>query len=238
MIRAVLLGAGLIMAGLPALAQDTGAGAGEATVQDTTAETQFEGRIAAPLPRLFPRWDEYLALDPETRSHFTLAYVVGSRSASPDEIRMWYELDGETVDLEVGPDGLIGNPPDAQAMQDAPDVWVNQPEGGMSMTLQFAYAPAPQASLDSHDLAMGLEQANRAVRRAAGVAALFAPNFKSVVFRFDGPVPDAVAVLDDGSTRPLLVQEDQASFRPGDRENRRVVRVEFGQAPSRILFDS
>ena len=233
MIRAVILGTGLVMAGLPALAQ----AADEGAAQDMV-ETGQEGRIAAPLPRLFPHWDDYLALEPETRSHFTLAYVVGSRTVSPDEIRMWYVLDGETVDLDVGPDGLIGNPPDAQAMEEAPDVWVNQPEGGMSMTLQFAYAQAPRSSLDSHDLAMGLEQANRAMRRAAGVAALFAPNFKSVVFHFDGPVPDAVAVLDDGSTRPLLVQEDRASFRPGDRENRRVVRVEFGRAPSRILFDS
>jgi hypothetical protein len=202
-------------------------------------EDPVEGRVAAPLPRLFPHWESYLELAPEARSHFVLAYVIGSnRGIPPDEIRMWYEHDGERIELDIAESGLIANPPTAEALEAEPDIWINQSEGGMSMTMQFAYSSPPSTQYAREDLATGLQQANRAVRRAAGVAALFAPNFKTVNFVFDGIAPDAVAVTEDGERRPLTVQEDRAVFRPGDRQNRDVVRLEFGREPVRVLFDS
>lgn len=223
MIRPALLAALLALSAAPAHA----------------LEDAEEARVAAPLPRLFPHRDSYLELDPEARSHFTLTYMISSdRGVPPEEIRMWYEHGGDRVELEIAESGLIANPPPAEALEAAPDLWINQPEGGMSMTMQFAYGGPVSTQYTSSDLRTGLEQANRAIRHAAGVAALFAPNFKTVRFIFEDAAPEAFAVTEDGERRPLTVQENLALFRPGDRANRDVVRVEFGREPARVLFDS
>ncbi|WP_300540951.1 hypothetical protein [Maricaulis sp.] len=208
------------------------ASAGSATAEDVERE-------AGPLPRLFPHRETYLDLPPDERSRFRLDYVVASQQGvPPEDIRIWYEHEGERIELALTGTGRITNPPDAGALAAEPTVWVNQPGGSMALTMLFAYAGEPATRYERGDLLGGLSQANRAMRRAAGVAALFAPNFKTVIFEFDGPAPEAWAVDEDGSRTALTVQEDRALFRPRDRENRSVSHVEFGREPVRVLFDS
>lgn len=150
-------------------------------------------RIAGPLPRFFPHLDSYLDLPADARSHFRLAYVVRSQTGiPPDEIRMWYDHGGQTRDFELDPLGRITRLPDADALDAEPDVWINQPpSGGFSLSMQFEYGGSPARTYRRSELATGLEQANRAIRQAAGVASLFAPNMKTVVFVFDGAAPEA-----------------------------------------------
>ncbi len=200
---------------------------------------EVEGRVAGPVSMLFPHRETYLALDEEDRSHFRLDYIVQSSTGVPgDEIGLWYEWSDDRVDIELGADGLVANPPAAEILETDPNVWTDQPGRTMSMSMQFAYAGEDWQTPSRQDLVTGLEQANRAVRRAAGVAALFAPDFKTVIFQFDGPAPEAWAVDADGNREALTVQEDRALFRPRDRSNRSVVRIELGRAPERVIFDS
>jgi hypothetical protein len=199
-------------------------------------------RIAGPLPRFFPHLDNYLELDDDQRSHFRLAYVVGSeRGVPPGDIRMWYDYEGETRPFDIDGSGRITRLPGLAALEAAPDVWINQPASdglGFTLTLQFEYGQPVATRYQRGDLARGIEQTNRAIRRAAGVASLFAPRMETVVFVFDDATPEAWAVDADGERTPLTVQENHAFFRPGDRANRSVDHLEFGREPRRVLFDS
>ncbi len=203
------------------------------------AQTQSVEREAGPMSRLLPHLDRYLEIPVEERSHFRIDYVVGSREgAAPDEIGLWYFLDGQRTDLTLDERFRITNLPGLETYATNPPIWVNQPPGSMSMNLVFAYGGPTGQTFSQDDLRLGLGQANQAMRRAAGVASLFAPRLDVLVFVFDGPAPEAVAVHDDGRRTALTVQENRATYRPQDRGHRNVVRLEFGEAPVRVLFDS
>jgi hypothetical protein len=203
------------------------------------AQAQENEREAGPMSRLLPHLDSYLEIPAEERSHFRIDYVVGSRNgAAPDEIGLWYFVDDQRTDLALDSRYRITNLPAADIYAENPSVWVNQPPGSMSMNLIFAYDGPVGLSFDQDDLRLGLGQANQAMRQAAGVASLFAPRLDVLVFVFDGPVPEAVAVHEDGRRTALTVQENRATYRPQDRNHRNVVRLEFGEAPVRVLFDS
>jgi hypothetical protein len=211
-------------------------------VADDTASEVASGveRVAGPLPRFFPHLESYLDIPEAERSHFRMAYVVSSADGiPPEDIRMWYEHDGETRQFALDATGRITRLPGLTALDAEPDVWINQPAGGgFSLSMQFEYS-GPGASEFSRDaLAISVEQANRAIRSAAGVAALFAPRMESVVFVFEGAAPEAWAIDRNGERSPLTVQENRAFFRPADRRSRSVERIEFGREPVRILLDS
>ncbi|OLF81322.1 hypothetical protein AWH62_01220 [Maricaulis sp. W15] len=205
----------------------------------TDAFAQSVEREAGPLPRFFPHRETYLELDADRRSHFQLAYIVSSQDGiPPDEIEMWYELDGTRISFRIDAQGRIQHLPDLETLEAEPAVWINQEGGGMSLSMQFEarLGDGPAYAADDLDLALG--QANHAVRQTAGVAALFAPNFKTLVFVFDGPAPRARAIHEDGSSTDLTVQENRVLVRPRDRGMRDLVRIEFGEAPIRVLIDS
>jgi len=196
-------------------------------------------REVGPLPRFFPHRATYLELEAERRSHFELAYTVSSQAGiAADEIEMWYEIGDQRVSFDIDQAGRIGHMPDLPTLEAEPVVWINQEGGGMSLSMQFEANLPGGPDYAANDLSLALGQANHAIRRAAGVAALFAPDFKTLTFLFDGPAPTAQAILDDGSTVPLTVQENRVVVRPRDRAMRRLVRIELGAAPVRVLLDT
>ena len=203
-----------------------------------SAASQSVEREIGPLTRLFPHWQTYLDLPAGDRSHFTLAYVIGSnRGIAVENVRIWYQSGAEAIELDLAPDGQVLNPPDSATLQAAPMTWVNQPQGGMSVSMSFQAQLGSATEIDRLDTLLALEQANQAMRLTGGVAALFAPAFKTLVFVFDGTAPDAWAVRSDGRRTPLLVQEDRAIYRPNDRDLRDVERLVFARAPVRVLLD-
>jgi|GEM_PF-2544533 len=222
MMRATLLVVGLV-AGLVA----------------ADADAQSVEREAGPLPRFFPHRTTYLELDPDQRSHFRLAYLVSSQSGTPpEEIRMWFNQNGEVISFDIDPSGRITRLPGPDELAAEPTVWINQERGGMSLNLQFEATLPDGPDYAAGDLQLALGQANHAIRQAAGVAALFAPNFKTLVFEFDGPAPAAIAIHDDGTTTALTAQENRVMLRPRDRAMRNLVRIELGRMPTRVLLDS
>jgi hypothetical protein len=202
------------------------------------AAAQTEDRAIGPLSLLFPHWQAYLDLPADDRSHFTLAYVIGSnRGVAVEDVRIWYETpDGET-ELQLAPDGQVLNPPGLETLLAAPTARVNQPGGGMTVSMTFQALLGSGTEIDRIDTLLALEQANQAMRVTGGVAALFAPSFKTLVFVFDGAAPQAWAVRSDGSRTPLLVQEDRAIYRPNDRDLRDVQRLVFASPPLRVMLD-
>lgn len=203
------------------------------------ALAQSVEREAGPLSRFFPHRTTYLDLDPEQRSHFRLAYLVSAQSGiPPEDIRMWFERDGEDVSFGIDTTGRITRLPNLAELEAEPTVWINQEGGGMSLNMQFEAALPGGPEFAVSDLGLALGQANHAIRQAAGVAALFAPNFKTLIFEFDGPAPSAIAVHADGSTTALTAQENRVMVRPRDRSMRNLVRIELGEMPRRVLLDT
>lgn len=203
------------------------------------AAAQEEARIAGPLSMFFPRWADYLSIEEERRSHFTLGYQIASdRGADPAEIRMHYELDGETHVFALDDAGFVLSRPDAATFDANPDVWINQPEGGMGLAMRFMVQMDPATSYTADELRLATGQANDAMRTVGGVAALFAPQMRTVVFVFDGPAPEAWGLDEGGDRQALTVQENRVLYRPRERRNRRIESLSFGRPPVRILLDS
>ena len=196
-------------------------------------------REAGPLTRFFPFREDYLALDPEERDRFRLSYRLSAdRAEGLDGVAMWIEAASGRIDLVITPEGELLPPRDDALFESDPPVFINQGRGAMSLSVVFEPSLAPAASLPAEALAGALVQSNRATRRAIGVAALFTPDMKTARFIFEGPAPDADAVFADGRREPLEARGNTVDFRPGDRNMRGVVRVEFGRAPVRIVLDS
>jgi len=207
------------------------------SVHPDQANAQEEDRIAGSLGRFFPHWDEYLSTREEERTAFSPAYIVNSNGdASPDAIEMWYQSANTRVEFDIREDGRIMNPPSQEELEQSPEVWVNQPAGTMSMTVRFEPLLAMSSAYDVVDFELSMQQVNQAMRQTGGVAALFSPEFKTVSFIFDGIVPEAWAIHEDGSRTPLLVQENLAVYRSRHRSMRHVVRLEFGHAPQSMVL--
>lgn len=204
-----------------------------------SAAAQEEERIAGPLSMFFPRWADYLSIEEDRRSHFTLGYQISSdRGVAPGDIRMRYRLDEDIHDFALDGDGFVLNRPDAAVFEVNPDVWINQPEGGMSLAMRFMVDMDPARTYSTDELRLATGQANDAMRTVGGVAAMFAPQMRSIVFIFDGPAPQAWGLEADGDRTALTVQENRVIYRPRDRRNRRIESLSFGREPVRILLDS
>jgi hypothetical protein len=203
------------------------------------AHAQDNDRIAGPLPRFFPNWTQYISIPEADRNRFTLSYIIASeREIDPSSIRMWYQFADEVIMLQIRDDGRIMNPPELEAMTASPDVWINQAEGSMSLSMQFEFdAPSATRYLSS-DLSESLHQASRAARRAAGLASFLAPRFRAAVFVFNEPTVQAWTITQDGTRTALTVTDGRLAFRPGDREMRNVIEIEFSEPPRRVLLDS
>ena len=204
-----------------------------------TAFGQTEPRPIGPLMRLFPHWQEYLDLPADDRSHFTLAYSVSSnQGVAAEEIEVSYTAGEASGTLELDPRGRVLNPPDAALVASGPAASINQPAGSMAVSMSFEARFDDATRIDPHDAVGALEQANDAMRQVGGVASLFVPALKTVIFVFDGPAPEAWAQRLDGSRTALTVQEDRVIYRPNDRDMRDVSEIILGREPAFILLDS
>ncbi|WP_417494542.1 hypothetical protein [Maricaulis sp.] len=203
------------------------------------ASAQTEPREIGPLMTLFPHWQDYLDLPAEDRSRFTLGYQISSSQGVPaEEIQVSYSAGDIRGTLELDAHGRVLNPPDTALIEAAPIAAVNQPPGSMAGRMTFEARFDDMMRISPHDAVGALDQANRAMRRVGGVAALFAPAFKTVIFVFDGPAPEAWAVRADMERTPLTVQENRVIYRPNDRDMRNVSEIVLGRAPAFILIDS
>jgi len=219
-----------------ALALAAGPG-GEAAAQPVQIDGELV-RETGSLIAFFPYLDAYQALPPGERDRFRPVYrmsVYGD--PPPPDMRLWYEMDGARHTLAIGADGELTPPPDAHLAAD-PALFTNQPRSGLALALVFEPTLAPGRTLAVEALAGALVQANAGRRSVLGVAAMLTPDMDTIVLEFDGPAPGlAEIVFEDGRRETLLVREDRAFFRPGDRAMRGAVRLEMGRAPVLIRLE-
>ncbi len=219
--RALLAGLALLAA--PAAAQPA--------VPDPAAMPEAVDLRAVRARDVFPYWRDYAALDPSERDAFALRYRVIGPDGEPGGVDLWTRgEDGGLERLAEDAEGFV-TPPAPEVLEADGHLWTGAPPGSAEVTMMIVPAIAPSEAMDAAALVSALAQASNAVRRRAGVMALFTPDFRTVVMRFDGPAPDGWAVMADGSRRPLVAEQDTLRFTPRHRRHRGAVRIELEARP-------
>ena len=183
---------------------------------------------AVALDRVFPYWTDYLDLTEDQRDAFQLRYDF----SGPENWALWLEeTNGSLIRLGGWPDRVIA-PPDRQYFDQSARLHVETADaGGMSVNLTMVPSAPLAQTYDVATLEAGMSQAQRAMRAIAGVASLFAPRLDTITFRFEGPAPDAVALMPNGDRIDLPAEGSIVRFPARERRFRRAVSLEFGTTP-------
>jgi hypothetical protein len=187
------------------------------------------------LSKAFPMLEQYLGVPPGERSRFYLAYRA-TRDKRPisDARAAIVRPGGGAVPLAFDRAGFVTRLPSLAELKGGGDfVIAGQP---FKLQLEARCAIAPSNRIDAGELAAALAQANAAIAKAAGPAAMLIPKMTATYF------PDGAggrAVLADGKESPLPVINVPnlgpiAFFEPAKTAGARA--VVFAKAPSRILL--
>jgi hypothetical protein len=226
--RAVLAGLAILAAPASAhAAMPETAGAHSGAVPEAGDLRPVRARL------IFPYWRDYIGLDPAERDAFSLQYrIIGTEG----EVDLWTRGDDDSLRrLEEDAEGHV-SPPPPEVLEADGHLWTSAPPGSASVVMVVAPVIAPSQAMDAADLVSALAQANNAIRRRAGVMALFTPDFRTVAMRFDGPAPDGWAVMEDGSRHPLVAEQDTLLFTPRHRRHRGAVRIELDAVPETLAL--
>lgn len=188
------------------------------------------------LSKAFPMLEAYLGVPAGERSRFYLAYRA-TRDKRPvaDAKAAIVGPGGAAVPLAFDRAGfLTSRLPSLAELKGANQfVIAGQP---FKLAIEARCAIAPSTRIDAGELAAALTQANAAIAKAAGPAAMLIPKMTSTYF------PDAAggrAVLADGRESPLPVVSVPsvgpiAYFEPAKTAGAKA--VVFAKAPSRVLL--
>lgn len=183
---------------------------------------------AVPLERVFPYWTAYLDLDTDQRDAFELRYVF----SGPEHWSLWLQhSNGSLRRLGGWPDQVIAPPARSHFDQGAILQVETADAGGMSVNMTMVPTAPLSHSYDAAALEAAMSQAQRAMRSIAGAASIFAPRLDTITFVFEGPAPEAVAVLASGERIDLPVEGSIVRYPARQRQFRNTVRLEFGSAP-------
>jgi hypothetical protein len=199
-----------------------------------TAAWADDQRVA--LSKAFPMLEAYLGVPAGERSRFYLAYRA-TRDKRPvaDVKASIVGAGGAAVPLAFDHAGFVTSRLPSLAELKGPGQFViaGQP---FKLAIEARCAIAPSTRIDAAELAAALVQANAAIAKAAGPAALLIPKMTATYF------PDAGggrAVLADGRESPLPVVNAPtigpiAYFEPAKTTGAKA--VVFAKAPSRVLI--
>jgi hypothetical protein len=187
------------------------------------------------LSKAFPMLEQYLGVPPGERSRFYLAYRA-TRDKRPisDARAAIVRPGGGATPLGFDRAGFVTRLPSLAELKGGGDfVIAGQP---FKLQPEARCAIAPSTRIDAGELAAALAQANAAIAKAAGPAAMLIPKMTATYF------PDGAggrAVLADGKETPLPVVNAPnfgpiAFFEPAKTAGARA--VVFAKAPSRILL--
>lgn len=201
--------------------------------------------VLAPYPaeRLLPFWRQYSAQYEGEAAPFRPAYRLDPAPLDADAPSgFWLEAaDGQLIAIGVDPDGYLDLPEEAYTA------------GFVTRTTRILHdstGPLPAIRLEIHllaastdryavaDLAAAVSAMDRFQRSAMGFAALMAPRFDVVVFRFDSAAPDGWHITPDGERRPLAAMHDTLSVRMRGRLARSGGYVELAAPPRRVVLEA
>ncbi|WP_084420917.1 hypothetical protein [Henriciella litoralis] len=184
------------------------------------------GRPTVPLTKMFPFLEDYLAIDPASRSNFELTYEVQSKDDGAFEL--WIERDGTRVDLQGNADDHVDPDRLAAFIDDDPVVYTTIPKGRGSVSMTLAPRLDLSADVAVSDVKLALSQANKTIKKKAGLMAFAAPKMKSVQFDL-AENTTATLVRPDGQREILPVANDTLIFTPGRKSGDD--RIEFSIPP-------
>jgi len=180
------------------------------------------------IDQVFPYWTDYLGLPEAQRQAFTLRYNV----TGPEHWALWLAAPEGTLSRLGGwPDTELHPPALTHFNRNAILHVETANAGGMRVSMVMEPTAALAAQYQVSDLLAAMEQAQRAMRSITGAASLFAPRMDTITFAFEGPAPEAVAILRSGSHIELPVEGSTVRFPAHQRPFRDAVRLVFGDQP-------
>ena len=160
--------------------------------------------LTVELGKLFPYLDAYYRIPAQERSRFTLAYYVTPASAVKVKVG--------GVDTPLGPDGRVLRLPTAEMLR-TKQTAVLQAEQGTKFNISMELEPTlrPSTRMSAAELAAAIDQANRGIKRAAGVIRFAVPKMAGVKFTGAG---SGEVLMAGGRRAALPVADGAPRFEP------------------------
>lgn len=193
---------------------------------------------SAPLDDVFVFWSDYQAMAADERDAFDLSYTLDAPLRGDGQAyRFWVEEDAESF-TELDATGPI-TPPNTDAFERGYRLFTDAPRGAVRVEMRLTLPAPTRTDYDMAELEAALAQAGNAMRRSMGLRALFMPRLDTVRFAFDGPAPEAVFVLDDGTTRSIdAVFSSDVLVTPGEDESDGAQAIRFDTAPLYAVLET
>jgi hypothetical protein len=183
--------------------------------------------------KIFPYLDKFLGVPAQERTRFKLSYGLRrDGKMAPDIKATLIEAGGARTPLPIGPDGFFERTPTLAQLAGKAAVSFDVPAGvKLGMMMRFDPLLKPAGEYAANDLTATVDEANRAIAKAAGPMAMLAPKMAGI--RFLGASTGRV-VFADGREQPLPVEKTNPVFRPDDAQG--AVRVRLDRPPTKVGF--
>ena len=190
---------------------------------------------AFPIKKVFRFADVYQKMPAAERDRFSLAWYLeqaGNRPPPPGT-KVFVLQGARRTELPLAANGRLGLPSLAMLADKSAMVTVEKGDAAAKLNMNMALEPTvrPAASLSTADLAASIEQANRGIRKAAGLVGFAVPRMGQVVFVGAG---SGEAVMADGRRLPLPAASSGPAFAPARFPGAQ--RVVLARAPARLAL--
>jgi hypothetical protein len=140
---------------------------------------------------------------------------------------------GKRTPIPIAADGRVERLPTAAELAAHAQIGLDA-QPGMKFTnhLSLDTSIRPAQEIAAAECVQAMDQANAAIRRAAGVMAMLAPKVKAVTFVGAG---SGVAVLADGKTAPLPLIKGAPAYDPAAIKNARTIKLT--KAPTLVSLE-
>ena len=160
---------------------------------------------SARMQRLMPYFEKFMAVPESERSLLRVVYRIKSKSMAESDIRAWYELNGEKVDLTLNDRGELISLPDMETYRANPVVSTNVARKDIVLALRMRPNVPMTTTMDAGTLNASLVQADKGARRIASMFAFLRPKVKGYMAEIQSG-ETAEIVYPDGTTKPLTVK--------------------------------
>jgi hypothetical protein len=183
--------------------------------------------------KVFAMLDKFYAAPPAERSLLALRYTLTHDGRPATDLHPVLIVGGKRTAIPIAADGRVERLPTAAELAAHAQVGLDA-QAGMKFTnhLSLDTAIRPAQEISAAECVQAIDQANAAIRRAAGVMAMLAPKVKAVTFIGAG---SGVAVLADGKTAPLPLIKGAPAYDPEALKNVKTLRL--AKAPTLVSLE-
>jgi hypothetical protein len=185
--------------------------------------------------QVFKYLDAYLKIPAAERDRFALGYYLrqaGNRPP-PAGTRMFAVLGGQRTELPVNAQGRVSYPSMALLTNKAATLTIDKPDPNvkLNVSMELEATARPAEEMSAADMVAAINQANRGIRRAAGVVRFVVPTMAGVQFEGAG---SGEVVMADGKRAPLPVVRGHPAFMPASFPAAKT--LVLARTPSRLLI--